>query len=445
MWLGGGIKPDNRTINYFRGKRLKGCFDALFTQIVELLHREGFVSLQVQYIDGTKIESAANKYSFVWRGSVEKYDARLREKTDAVLRDIEQVIEDENSDMAEDKSLSTEEFSSRVERIKERMQSEGMTKQQCKLAKELDAAVEKMKEYDHKKEVLGNRNSYSKTDEDATFMRMKEEAMLNGQLKPGYNVQISTENRLITNYGIYQRPTDTGTLIDYLKSFKVRYGTESKKIVADAGYGSEQNYEYMLENEMILYVKYNYFHKEQKRKFRNNPYLQQNLIYDKDRDLFICPNNKHLTHIGTYTRTTEMGYKSKVDRYECEDCFDCPLKRECTKVKGDRQIEVNHTLNEYKRQVRKLLTSERGLYHRSKRPIEPEAVFGQIKDAHHFRRFRLRSLKKVNVEFGLVAMAHNIRKIAQQIRKSPNKLRNNKCNTTQNSNIADAYTILYAA
>ena len=101
MWLGGGIKPDYRTINYFRGKRLKGCFDALFTQIVELLHREGFVSLQVQYIDGTKIESAANKYSFVWRGSVEKYDVRLREKTDAVLREIEQVVEAEDSDHRE--------------------------------------------------------------------------------------------------------------------------------------------------------------------------------------------------------------------------------------------------------------------------------------------------------------------------------------------------------
>ncbi len=125
MWLGGGIKPDHRTINYFRGKRLKGCFDRLFTQIVELLHKEGFVSLQVQYIDGTKIESAANKYSFVWKGSVEKYDTRLREKTDAILKDIEQVIEAESRDTSEERELSTEEFSLRVERIKEHMQHNG--------------------------------------------------------------------------------------------------------------------------------------------------------------------------------------------------------------------------------------------------------------------------------------------------------------------------------
>ena len=445
MWLGGGIKPDHRTINYFRGKRLKGCFDALFTQIVELLHREGFVSLQVQYIDGTKIESAANKYSFVWRGSVEKYDARLREKTDAVLKEIEKTIEAENSDTAEDKTLSTEEFSSRVERIKERMQREGMTKQQCKQVKELDSAVDKMSEYDHKKEILGSRNSYSKTDEDATFMRMKEDAMLNGQLKPGYNVQISTENQFITNYGIYQRPTDTGTLIDYLKSFKARYGITSTEIVADAGYGSEQNYEYMFTNGMIPYVKYNYFHKEQKRKLRNNPYLQQNLSYDKEKDLFICPNNKNLIHTDSYTRTTEMGYGSRVDRYECEDCSDCPLKSECTKAKGNRIIEVNHTLNEYKRQVRELLTSERGLYHRSKRPIEPEAVFGQIKDARHFRRFRLRSMPKVNIEFGLVAVAHNLRKLAKLINLKHVKHENNKRNTAQNGNFTNAYTHLCAA
>lgn len=445
MWLGGGITPDHRTINYFRGKRLKGCFDTLFTQIVELLHKEGFVSLQVQYIDGTKIESAANKYSFVWRGSVEKYDARLREKTDTVLREIEQVIEAENNDTTEDVTLSTEEFSSRVERIKDRMQSEGMTKHQRKQIKELDLAVEKMAEYDHKKEVLASRNSYSKTDEDATFMRMKEDAMLNGQLKPGYNVQISTENQFITNYGIYQRPTDTGTLIDYLKSFKARYGTVSKEIVADAGYGSEQNYEYMFGQEMIPYVKYNYFHKEQKRKFKDNPYLQQNLIYDKERDVFICPNNKELIHTDSYTRTTELGFESTIDRYVCEDCSDCPLKKECTKAKGNREIEVNHALNEYKRQVRELLTSERGLYHRSKRPIEPEAVFGQIKDAHHFRRFRLRSIPKVNIEFGLVAMAHNLRKLAKLINQIPIKHGNNKSNTPKNSVSNDGYMHLYAA
>ena len=135
-----------------------------------------------------------------------------------------------------------------------------------------------------------------------------------------------------------------------------------------------------------------------------------------------------MIHTETYTRTTELGYESKVDKYVCEDCSDCPLKKECTKVKGNREIEVNHTLNDYKRQVRELLTSERGLYHRSKRPIEPEAVFGQIKDAHHFRRFLLRSMPKVNIEFGLIAMAHNLRRLAKLGMNRPNNGNNNKTN-----------------
>ena len=158
--------------------------------------------------------------------------------------------------------------------------------------------------------------------------------------------------------------------------------------------------------------------------------------------MFICPNNRKLIHTETYTRTTELGYESKVDRYACEDCSNCPLKRECTKAKGNREIEVNHSLNEYKRQVRELLSSDRGLYHRSKRPIEPEAVFGQIKDAHHFRRFRLRSLPKVNIEFGLVAMAHNLRKLAKLITDKPNN-GNNKPNNDNTSGIRP--TNLYVA
>lgn len=239
MWLSGGAKPDFRTINYFRGKRLKGTFEELFRQVVELLHKEGFVSLEVQYIDGTKIESAANKYSFVWRGSVEKHDKRLREKTDAVLREIEQVICEEEREPDTEQTLSTEEFASRVERIKERMDTENLSKQQRRAVRDVERkSLPRMKEYERHIAIMGARNSYARSDPDATFMRMKEDAMLNGQLKPGYNVQIATENQFITNYGIFQRPADTGTLIDFLESFHKKYGLYSREIVADAGYGS---------------------------------------------------------------------------------------------------------------------------------------------------------------------------------------------------------------
>lgn len=393
MWLSGGAKPDFRTINYFRGKRLKGIFDDLFRQVVELLHKEGFVSLEVQYIDGTKIESAANKYSFVWRGSVEKHDKRLREKTDAVLRDIEQVIHDEQQEADTESTLPTEEFISRVERIKERMDSENLTKSHCKAIRKIESeSIPKMKEYERHLTTMGERNSYSKSDPDATFMRMKEDAMLNGQLKPGYNVQIATENQFITNYGIFQRPTDTGTLIDFLESFHKKYGLHSREIVADAGYGSQQNYEYMFEKGMIPYVKYNYFHKEQTRAFRNNPFLQQNLKYDPSTDEFTCPAGKSMVPISCKNPKSELGYRAHTQLYQASDCTLCPLRRQCYNAEENRIIRVNHTLNEYKRTVRELLTSQRGMLHRSRRPIEPEAVFGHIKADRMFRRFRLRSL-----------------------------------------------------
>lgn len=412
MWLSGGAKPDFRTINYFRGKRLKCIFDDLFRQIVALLHQEGFVSLEVQYIDGTKIESAANKYGFVWRGSVEKHDKRLREKTDAVLREIEQVLHDEQQEPDTESTLSTEEFVSRVERIKERMDTDNLSKQQRRVVRDVEnKAVPKMKEYEHHIATMGERNSYAKSDPDATFMRMKEDAMLNGQLKPGYNVQIATENQFITNYGIFQRPTDTGTLIDFLESFYEKYGVQSREIVADAGYGSLQNYEYMFDKGMIPYVKYNYFHKEQTRAFRNNPFLQQNLKYDPIADEFTCPAGKSMVRISCKNTKSELGYQAHTHLYQASGCSRCPLRKECHNAEENRIIRVNHTLNEYKRTVRELLTSERGIFHRSRRPIEPESVFGHIKADHMFRRFLLRSLPKVNIEFGLIAMAHNIRKI----------------------------------
>lgn len=413
MWLSGGAKPDFRTINYFRGKRLKGIFDDLFRQVVELLHQEGFVSLEVQYIDGTKIESAANKYGFVWHGSVEKHDKRLREKTDAVLREIEQVLRDEQQEPDTEPTLSTGEFVSRVERIKERMDTGNLTKQQSRVVRDVEnKALPKMKEYERHIATMGERNSYAKSDPDATFMRMKEDAMLNGQLKPGYNVQIATENQFITNYGIFQRPADTATLIDFLESFHKKYGQHSREIVADAGYGSQQNYQYMFDKGMIPYVKYNYFHKEQTRAFRNNPFLQQNLEYDPITDEFTCPAGKSMVRISGKNPKSELGYQAHTHLYQASGCSRCPLRKECHNAEENRIIRVNHTLNEYKRSVWELLTSERGMFHRARRSIEPEAVFGHIKADRMFRRFLLRSLPKVNIEFGLIAMAHNIRKIA---------------------------------
>lgn len=419
MWLAGMKRPDFRTINYYRGKRLKEGFDAVFTQVVRLLQEEGFVSLKVQYIDGTKIESVANKYTFVWRGSVEKYDARLKVKTDALLRQIEQNHAVENQENPVSEGLTAEEVAERVGRIREKVDADNLSKEERKALKQIETdAVPRLNRYKEQLETMGSRNSYSKTDHDATFMRMKEDAMLNGQLKPGYNVQISTENQFITNFGIYQRPTDTLTMISYLESFKNRYGMQSEEIVADSGYGSEENYEYMFSNGMTPYVKYNMFHVEQRRGYRNNPFRVSNLFYNPHDDFYVCPMGQKMKFVRQERRYTASGYQQTVSVYRASRCEGCPLRGQCHKSKRDRQIEVNHTLDDYKARARELLTSEHGLKHRSNRPIEPEAVFGQIKECGSFRRLRLKGLTGAKIEFGLKALAHNLRKLARAWAKS---------------------------
>lgn len=434
MWLSGYSTPDFRTLNLFRSQRLNGDFESIFTQVVELIHREGLVTLDVQYIDGTKIESVANKYTFVWKGAVDTYDERLKNKVDAVLRQAEKVISSDEDQVGTTIGMNAEEFQRRVDNIVEKIEKvpSEMQKEIKKISKE---SLPKMKEYQRHREILQERGSYSKTDHDATFMRMKEDYMGNGQLKPGYNVQISTENQYITNYGIYQKPGDTTTLIDYLESFDRKYHRQSKDIVADSGYGCEQNYDYMLDNEIVPYVKYNYFHMDirKERKRPSDAYKLPLPYYNSHNDYFVCSMGQHMRYIGKRDRKSENGHIGEYSRYMAQDCSRCPIKGVCTKAKGNRIYEVNHNLMKQKQLVRGLLTSERGLMHRSKRPIEPEAVFGQIKYNCGFKRFSLRSLPKVSVEFGLVALAHNLRKYANKItsmdKKTPqNPLREQKSN-----------------
>ena len=412
MWLSGMQTPDFRTINIFRSKRLADKFDNIFTQIVLLLHEENLVSLKVQYIDGTKIESVANKYTFVWKGSTEKNKVKLENNVREVLKAAESALAMENTD--EQQTLTSDEMEKRADRILKKMDETGLSdkKMRKSIEKVKCESAPKMKDYEDKLETLGDRNSYSKTDPDATFMRMKEDAMNNGQTKPGYNIQISTENQFITNYGIYWRPTDQGTLIPYLTSFSNRYGMQSEEVCADSGYGSEQNYNFMFGQNIVPYVKYNMFHAEDKRKYVKNPFLPQNMFYNEAEDYYVCPMGQHMNLIGNFKSVSDLGYVSVISKYRSQDCSRCPMRGKCYKGKSDRrEIEVNHQANAFKKEVKELLWSEKGLKHRSNRPIEPEAVFGDIKFNHGFKRFRLKSNRKVKVEFGLVATAHNIRKL----------------------------------
>ena len=413
MWLSGMSRPDYRTINYFRGKRLKSGIDTIFTHVVELLHNAGLISLNVQYIDGTKVESSANKYTFVWKKTVGKYDVRIRQKALAFLEQVEEKYAIECEDETSAGEMTVSDFESRLCSIVEKIGEDTLSKRERKEIKKMrEESLPKMEEYKNHMEIMGERNSYSKTDHDATFMRMKEDHMKNGQLKPGYNVQISTENQFITHYGIFQRPTDTLTYISYQESFRDRYGRFSETNVADSGYGSEENYKFMFENGITPYVKFNMFHVEQKKKYRDNPFLPQNLHYNKEGNYYVCPMGQHMDFVREEKRYTDSSFEQTVSIYRARRCEGCPLRGKCHKAKGNRTIEVNHRLNAYKDIVRELLTSEEGMMHRSRRPIEPEAVFGQIKANGMFKRFRLKGLSGTNIEFGLKAIAHNLKKLS---------------------------------
>ena len=433
IWLAGYEQPDFITINRFRN-RVKHEINNVFTQLVLLLNAKGLVTLDVEYIDGTKIESKANKYTFVWRKTVEKNRAKLLEKIRVLLSQVDDAIAQDKA-AAEAVSFTPETLTEIATELRDALTEQPASKskegkkalrQKQKQVRQLEEMADKLSEYNSHLETLGERNSYSKTDKEATFMRMKEDAMNNGQTKPGYNLQIGTENQFITDFGFFPNPTDTLTMIPFLSSFSMRYNRQPKEVCADAGYGSEENYAYMEANGTEAYVKYNYFHKEQKRAFKNDIFRIENLYYNQDEDYFVCPMGQHMTRAGTRHDKTGSGYRTESAVYRAQRCEGCPLRWGCYKKKrGDREIEVNHRLMEYKRKARERLTSERGQEHRSRRPIEPEAVFGQMKYNMQYKRFRHFGKDKVTMDFAFFAIAFDIKKMAAKRREMPNKQHRN--------------------
>jgi hypothetical protein len=241
---------------------------------------------------------------------------------------------------------------------------------------------------------------------------MKEDHMLNGQLKPAYNWQVSTQDQYILGYTLHQVSTDTTTLPEHMDSLKQTLGQMPEVLVADAGYGSEENYEYLEKSDVEAYVKFNNFHIEQSTKWKEDPYRVENLHYNEELDCYYCPMGQPMTFLEESERITKNGYKQIKRLYQAQNCKECPMRGACFKGKGSRVIEINPRLIRYKSIIRERLNSEKGKKYRSKRPVDVETVFGIIKNNKNFRRFMLRGMKKVEIEAGLLSLAHNIRKMA---------------------------------
>jgi len=414
MWLSAMQEPDHNTLNRFRNGHLKGVLKEVFAHVVEHLVESGYVSLKEVYIDGTKIEANANRYTFVWGKSIETNKAKIKKQLQELWEYAQSVAKEElQTNQPESfEEIDAEKINHVINRIDSALQGKDICK---KKRQKLNYAKKNwpknLEKYEHQQAILNGRNSYSKTDKDATFMRMKEDHMGNGQLKPAYNLQLATSKQFILNYSIEQTTTDTTTLIHHLDEFENLYGQYPEVVTADAGYGSEENYEHLESNEIEAFVKYNYFHKEQTKKWKENPYRQNNLYYNSEKDCFFCPMGQQMKNIGEGTKKTSTGYEQTYTRYQALNCQRCPLRGACHKQKGNRIIEVNHKLRKYKAKAREMLMSEKGLEKRSQRPADVEATFGIIKQNKGFRRFMLRGSDNVEIETGLIAIAHNIAKM----------------------------------
>lgn len=424
MWLSGMNRPDHRTISRFRGKIMKVVIDEVFYEIIAQLMEAGYVDLESYFVDGTKIEANANKYSFVWRKSVDKNKGKLKEKVKQLLEEIDAIeaAEEEKygeadlEEVGEGKEIDSETLRKAAEKINERLRQAPQNKELKKAKKNIENDfLPRMEKYERYEETFEGRNSFSKTDTDATFMRMKEDHMRNGQLKPGYNIQLGTQNQFVLGYSLHQRAGDTSCLTEHLDKLKTWLGTVPKSLVADAGYGSEANYSYLEQYQINAYVKDNRFHYEQKRNYKKkNPYRADNFQYHPEGDEYECPQGKRLRYIYTTPYKSDNGFISERRIYACEDCSQCPVKAKCTRSKYNRQIQIGVEWERLKQKARDNLMSPQGLNLRSKRPVEVEAVFGRLKQDWGFRRFMLRGIEKVTTEWGILCIAHNIAKAAVQ-------------------------------
>jgi hypothetical protein len=254
------------------------------------------------------------------------------------------------------------------------------------------------------------RNSFSKTDPDATFMHMKEDHMRNAQLKPGYNLQLGMEGEYIVGVNVSGERSDQLTLIPFMEGLK-EHGIEYQDVTADAGYESEENYSYFEETSTECYIKPQNYERSKTKKYKSNMALRENMAYDEEKDEYTCQGGKKITARYVGKQKTKSGYEREVTYYECENCSGCPYKKKCTRSKGNRKLQVSKKFIRQRAESLKRITSEEGIVLRMNRSIQSEGAFGVIKENYGFRQFLLRGNRKVTTEIFLIAMAYNINKL----------------------------------
>mgnify|MGYP000986122973 FL=1 len=470
IWLTRGQKPKRDAFYDFKNRKLTSdILDDLNYQFMRRLQKEGLVTLKELFTDGTKIEANANRYTFVWRGSInyhlaglldsidqlfEKYNSFLPENDygtkyelgnaqmfviegmDKVREVIEKnrkrklvkhkklsnnrIIEIDNCSPLEIRKLQNNLTMIADNEGIEFVYGKGKRKPALQqLHEELEQCGKRLMEYKECFEIMGkDRNSYSKTDLEATFMRMKEDHMLNGQLKPAYNVQIAVENYFIVHGYVSSDRTDYNTLIPVLEKHKNAFGSILEEVTADSGYCSEKNLLYLKQNEISSYIKLQDHEKRKTRAYSEDisKYYNMRTGIFEDEQFYICHDGRELRHLRTESKEQD-GYTQTFEVYGCADCSGCEHKARCLykydaekDAEKNKVMKINEQWEELKERSHANIQSERGILKRQTRSIQTEGHFGDIKENENFRRFNYRSADKVYKEFMLYAIGRNINK-----------------------------------
>ena len=427
--LDGAPAPDHSTVARFISLHLSRCAKSIMTQVGTILLELGEISGENIFIDGTKIESVANKYTFVWKKAVSKNMDKLTEKICLFCSECEElygikVVYKDQISLHTLKRLRKKLYKIKRDENIEFVHGSGKKKTVLQRSIEtLEEYIEKLKEYTNKLYKCNNRNSYSKTDTDATFMRMKEDAMLNGQLKPAYNLQHGVDAEYVTWLGIYPNPTDTVTLIPFLKDMENNLPFKYKNIVADAGYESEENYIFIENNGQVGYIKPQNYELSKTRRFRKDISNYANMDYDPDTDSYTCKNGKKLFAVGKRNQKTRTGYQREITKYECDSCHGCPYKKDCIKGNNcktsfddrNKRLTVSRKMEEKRAECLERITSEYGTQLRMNRSIQAEGSFANVKEDMNFRRYLYRGSKNVLAQSTLLAIAFDINKLHNKI------------------------------
>ncbi len=393
LWLSGGQQPDFRTLNTFRSSRMKGVIDEVFASVLEYLVERGHVKLERYFVDGTKIEADANKHKVVWPKRKETYEKRLRPQIQELLQEIEQVNAAEQTVYGEQDleelgaeaaapELTAAALKAKIAALNARLQALSPSEPDATPPAEAAAGpiaetpqaawqalkklekdcLPRLEKYEQQTETLAGRNSYANTDPDASCLRMKEDRGAEKPWpKPAYSVQIGTEGQFIVGFSVHGQASDPTCLILHLEQVERNLGRLPAKIIADAAYGSEENYAYVEQHRVGNFLKYNTFYQDTHH-YRNPDVLRahqfraEHFRYDAATDGFICPADQRLTFTYASQYTTTNQYVTRRRHYAAADCDACPLKPQCTRAKGNRQIRISHQLLACRQQARENLT-----------------------------------------------------------------------------------------